>query len=200
MVFFLPFISSIWTAINPQWKWSRTTNNKALIVCFVECYECYCPHQTGCCCDLSPSIIRGSVLRPERGEGVVSAHWSVIRVLCIWNLTPSRALTERCPVHWIIHRYFLIPVAWNRKYDEQHGPDCRCQMNVECCLISLNTPLVADARPMCCLPPLLRVWLHLCWPPCAPAWPGSVGVRSPERKHVTYNIEWRRDCQPIAEY
>ena len=45
--------------------------------------NCYCAHQTGCCCDLSPSIIRGSVRgETERGEGVVSAHWSVIRGLC----------------------------------------------------------------------------------------------------------------------
>ena len=90
VVFFLPFISSVFELR------SILTGNKAepqnhkqqspdRVVLLSGLQECYCPHQshqTGCCCDLSSSIIRGSVWgETQRGEGVVSAHWSVIRGL-----------------------------------------------------------------------------------------------------------------------
>ena len=55
----------------------RTTNNKALIALFCPVLLlCYCPHQTGCCCDLSLNIIGGSVWGETRGvRGLVT--WSV---------------------------------------------------------------------------------------------------------------------------
>ena len=153
----------------------RTTNNKALIAMFCPVLLlCYCPHQTGCCCDLSLNIIGGSVWGETRGVRGWSVHIGPASEWCQGISPLSLCLCTKMLSSYVLC-YLCIPLAifsssfnvWNINDDEQQHTTLLMPVSAPCVVLSApsSPPSLAPPVPPPALSSPCRLVLSQCQAP-----------------------------------